>query len=421
MGLLSSIASHLSISSLLLMLSSLGWSSAFVPSYRPSWLLDRRRFAPIPRRHEADESVSQRSVIRVDSRLLQRLRRHAVSSDDSAADESNTDDWRSFRARLVAGGLEFGNDTQTQMAVPPPTAAATAPPPSPSPSPETIDDEEAAARELLSALEEGEPMDGTEVESLGRTWEGATTPMMGGGPTWAHELPMPEKGCLLLACPGKFPFQQYFNRAVVFITDYGDSTPYTCGIILNRPTEFTLGELMKGVRRVSYDGAAGSEDEADEQQGVPGGSGEMEDPLDDKGKRGLEVFNANTLYMGGDVGRRGLMGDALIMMHPHGTIRGARKVIDEVYVGGDVEECVKMIQTGKAEASDFKFFRRYCAWAPNQLESEVQRGVWYVAACDKDTLLSNYPSPEQPTALWKAILRRMGERNSKYRLIAGDG
>merc|ERR1711977_455407 len=61
---------------------------------------------------------------------------------------------------------------------------------------------------------------------------------------WAHEIGnRPEKGCLIIARPDAFlSTQRYFHEAVIFIVDYSPSKG-AVGLILNRPTQFTLKSI----------------------------------------------------------------------------------------------------------------------------------------------------------------------------------
>lgn len=53
--------------------------------------------------------------------------------------------------------------------------------------------------------------------------------------SWAHLLPGPEKGCVLLASPQHFKAtQRYFHEAAILILNYGPGG--ALGLILNKPT-----------------------------------------------------------------------------------------------------------------------------------------------------------------------------------------
>lgn len=62
---------------------------------------------------------------------------------------------------------------------------------------------------------------------------------------WAHRLVHPEPGCLVLAKEGRFTRrQQYFYRAAILVIQHGREG--TVGLILNRPTTFTMGDVCRG-------------------------------------------------------------------------------------------------------------------------------------------------------------------------------
>lgn len=62
---------------------------------------------------------------------------------------------------------------------------------------------------------------------------------------WAHPLIRPELGCLIIAKENLFTQQQqYFYRAVMLVIQHDEDG--TVGLILNRPTTFTMGDLCTG-------------------------------------------------------------------------------------------------------------------------------------------------------------------------------
>lgn len=62
---------------------------------------------------------------------------------------------------------------------------------------------------------------------------------------WAHPLVRPELGCLVVANGDLFTqHQQYFYKAVILIIQHGDDG--SVGLILNRPTTFTMGDVCTG-------------------------------------------------------------------------------------------------------------------------------------------------------------------------------
>lgn len=140
---------------------------------------------------------------------------------------------------------------------------------------------------------------------------------------WAHALPAPELGCVLLAHPMMFAQQQiYFNFGVIFVFVHDQNG--SAGLILNKPTRYTIGEL-EGMRSA------------------------------------LDGFEENPLYLGGDVGN-----DALNVLHRFKDVGDSVEVMEGVYLNG-FEEAQKAVLKGIKNASDFKFYARYCGWNPGQV------------------------------------------------------
>lgn len=50
-----------------------------------------------------------------------------------------------------------------------------------------------------------------------------------------------------------------------------------------------------------------------------------------------------------------------------------------------------------------RIFAGYAGWGPGQLESEIEAGAWFVVASETDDPLS-----DDPTGLWRAVLKRQG-------------
>ncbi|CAI5937699.1 unnamed protein product [Closterium sp. NIES-65] len=170
-------------------------------------------------------------------------------------------------------------------------------------------------------------------------------PGASGATDGADALTVPETGCVLLAHPRAFGVsQQYFNRAVIFLLMHGPQG--TAGVILNRPSQYTLGQL------------AGFEEL-------------------------LPEFSACPLYLGGDVGSTSthcLHGVAELV----GGEGGAREVCPGVYVGG-YSRIKEHVASGQSNSMDYRWFARYAG----QLEREAAAGVWYLGACSPDSILQH--------------------------------
>ena len=135
------------------------------------------------------------------------------------------------------------------------------------------------------------------------------------GERWAHRLEHIEQGCVLLSHPEMFRggHQTYFHQAVIFVISH--SHDHTAGIILNRPTQYTMGQV--------------------------GGSSDL-----------LPAFQENRLFLGGDVND-----SVLYIMHTRQGLEGASEIVDGVYLGGH-DACKAAVEAGDAPASDFKWFTR---------------------------------------------------------------
>lgn len=141
-------------------------------------------------------------------------------------------------------------------------------------------------------------------------------PQVGPGGSWAHPLANPEIGSLVIAKPGYFnQNQQYFNHAVIFLLHHGEEG--TMGIILNKPTDHTLGTLFDDIEKMSP-----------------------------------ELAPAR-LYLGGDVGQ-----GATHVLHSQADLEGAKKIVEGVYAGG-FEAIVDHIRAGKSRCEDYRWFHMY--------------------------------------------------------------
>ncbi|MEW5317256.1 MAG: hypothetical protein WDW38_008569 [Sanguina aurantia] len=180
--------------------------------------------------------------------------------------------------------------------------------------------------------------------------------------SWAHSIPLPEKGAVLMAHPLQFTdSQSYFYQAVILLLDHSENGSH--GIILNRPTKFKMGDVL--------------------QPGM------------------LEEFAKCQLNLGGDVGS----GSETTVLHPY-DLTGSQQVMDGLFQGG-ISACSVAVQSGEADPEKFRWFTRYAGWGPGQLAQECRRGVWFVAATASSVVLAE-PTGGDGTDLWHTILGLMG-------------
>ncbi len=167
----------------------------------------------------------------------------------------------------------------------------------------------------------------------------------------------PRTGSLLVSEP--FLREPYFNHSVIMLLEHNNDVT-SMGLVLNRPTEYSLGDLVAEV------------------------------PADVK----VPVF------CGGPVG-----GDRLFYMHTLGNTLGeCSEVADGLWIGGDFETVIEYVRSGLPTEGVIRFFLGYSGWEAGQLEDELKHHVWTVANPEKagDLLVG------ADDAYWHRIVRGLG-------------
>jgi putative AlgH/UPF0301 family transcriptional regulator len=83
------------------------------------------------------------------------------------------------------------------------------------------------------------------------------------------------------------------------------------------------------------------------------------------------VFATNPVYYGGDASLA-----TLTMLHPYGHLVGSRCIAKGVYEGGCLTDAAQLVRSGKAEPSDFAFFRGLVEFRSGELEERASHGEW---------------------------------------------
>lgn len=173
---------------------------------------------------------------------------------------------------------------------------------------------------------------------------------------------VPEKGDLLISEP--FLPDPNFQRTVVLVCEHGEDGSF--GFVLNKPS------LLKG-----------------------------SDVLD-------EATNfENTLYLGGPVQQ-----DTLHFVHRQiPGLEGGAGIAKGVQWGGSFEQLLGLMEAGKLDPQDLKFFLGYSGWSEGQLEEELAQNTWiiYKSATAADIF------DTQPDVLWRECLKKMG---GKYKILS---
>lgn len=159
------------------------------------------------------------------------------------------------------------------------------------------------------------------------------------------------EGQALVASP--YLADRNFLRSVVYIVKHDEEGAY--GLILNRPTDVTVGELLQQVLE-------------------------------------SDVENEEPIYHGGPVE------GPVLVMHEQ-VVEGAEPVEPGVYLSSDQEDIADICvhPTGR-----FRVFNGYAGWAPDQLDNELKQGGWLVWKISKEDLFA--PADE----IWETAIRQIG-------------
>ncbi len=172
---------------------------------------------------------------------------------------------------------------------------------------------------------------------------------------------IPRPGSLLVAEP--FLRERYFHHAVICLVDY-EPRGSAMGIVLNNLTSYTLQDVLPSV----------------------------------KAKTPIPI------YCGGPMSC-----DRLYFMHTLGElIPDSREVTPGLYIGGDFETVLSIVNDGYSTDGHLRFFLGYSGWDVEQLDGELLKNVWAVTDISSlDTVLTG-----EEDAYWHRVVRGMGK---KYR------
>lgn len=162
-----------------------------------------------------------------------------------------------------------------------------------------------------------------------------------------------ETGRLLVARPGMV--DPNFAGTVVLLFSYGDEG--AAGVIVNRPARITLSQALPQIEALA--------------------------------KR------PEALFSGGPVAV-----DRLIFTFRATTLpEGCQPVLADVCASGSLE-VVRAVLDGERPTIEFKVFAGHAAWAPGQLDWEIEQDGWYVVPGDSQRVFDS-----SPDELWPELIR----------------
>ena len=167
----------------------------------------------------------------------------------------------------------------------------------------------------------------------------------------------PHKGRILIASPLLYDY--HFSRSVVLIINKDENG--TMGIVLNKDFRYhiLLSDLIKDVENMPN---------------IPVGKG-------------------------GPIGR-----NALFFVHDIEGIEDAMDLGNGLYVNGDLEQIVKMMNNGEISDNRIRFYLGYSGWTEEQLDKEIGEDSWIISELDKEYFFNN-----EFNGLWRYSLEEMGE------------
>jgi putative transcriptional regulator len=158
----------------------------------------------------------------------------------------------------------------------------------------------------------------------------------------------------------------FFNRSVICLTNYNEEG--AVGFNLNFKTQF----LLRDVRP--------------------------------------EVKNGNfPIFEGGPVAR-----NQLFFMHTLGhDVSDSYQVNDQIFIGGDFNELLHLIEHGGIRSYQVRFFAGYSGWGEQQLDDEIRKNHWLInEPVDSEIFKIN------PDELWGLQLSQI---KGSYSLFANFG
>ena len=148
-----------------------------------------------------------------------------------------------------------------------------------------------------------------------------------------------------------------FQKTIVLIVGYGEQG--TVGLIVNRPSEIPVAQLLSGVK-------------------------EARDRKD-------------TAFAGGPVEPKSV----LALLRGNKAPDGAQRIINDVWAIPDEDSVHESLAT-HAGPDKLRFYVGYAGWGAGQLETELDAGAWRVIRAKSETVFDS-----DPESLWDRVVRNL--------------
>lgn len=146
-----------------------------------------------------------------------------------------------------------------------------------------------------------------------------------------------------------------FEHSVVLMLSSSREAPIIAGVIINKPTDVTWGNLFKG-------------------------SAELKQ-------------SREKVYFGGPVA----FTEPILMMRTPRPAKGTAHVINDLYADANLKEIVGFLKNSNQPQS-LRLFLGRAQWTPNQLQNEIHEGAWQVMPAKVDAVFSS-----NPAELWQEL------------------
>eukprot|EP00536_Pseudo-nitzschia_multiseries_P003839 jgi/Psemu1/8665/gm1.8665_g len=289
------------------------------------------------------------------------------SSSSSSSSNDATEDWRDIRAKLVMQ-YDMGENTVADA-----TAAAAA---------------AAASKEGTNATATTTTTTTTTSTATTKTPSSAKTTKANN--RWAYDAgDLIEVGSLIVSHPSqdwRGLQKQHFHKCIILVIEH--SREGTKGIILNR--------------KLQLQGTNGDNDNNN--------NNNNNDDNDNKNNWN-SYFGGNTQGMGSEDESLGCLYRLNDLSRV--TIGMAVRILNDIAIMPlDIAQC--LVDEKEANQEDFRLYHGYTTWGPGQLEKELKRGDWFVAATDTESLwdtIVQEPAFSTGTDKWVQIMKRIGKES----------
>jgi putative transcriptional regulator len=150
----------------------------------------------------------------------------------------------------------------------------------------------------------------------------------------------------------------YFSNSVILLAEY--SHIGALGVIINRPSEISLSEVLPDFKELKKD--------------------------------------LGTLFLGGPVARF----SPVLLLRTERETKNAYRIFDNTSYSTDIRSIMDFI-INKNSKDRMRVYAGYAGWYAGQLESEVARGSWIVIKADQYTIFD-----KDPETIWDDLSRGDG-------------